>query len=130
MQLLIKRSKIFRLGNKKVVVNVGPMPQTVPEWARKTGTYEAGIKDGSILNVFDTAVQQQAVADKKQPKPADVGDGEPDEVDDSENEGSESGGVEEDIENDEPNAGESGPRAKSKGKGKTIGKGKQHGLQG
>ena len=51
MQLFLTRAKMFAQPNpigKSSMLTLGPGQNTAPDWVRETGTYKAGIADGSI----------------------------------------------------------------------------------
>lgn len=66
MQLMFKRAKIFMLGNKRFVSGPGTGAVPVPSWVMETGTYQNGIKDGSIINLTERAREQEEVLAKEE----------------------------------------------------------------
>ncbi len=72
MQLLLKRAKIFMLGNKRFVAGPGGGAVSAPSWVADTGTYQNGIKDGSIISLTANARAQEAElakAENREPDP-------------------------------------------------------------
>lgn len=50
MQLFLKRSKIFMLGNQRVTVARGG-PREVADWVSNSEDYKRGVSDGSIVDL-------------------------------------------------------------------------------
>jgi len=80
MLILLKRTKIFLLdkNGKEQRFMAGPGgPTKAPDWIRHTGTFDAGVADGSIIAVEPIKPKPTAVV--AEPEPADDGEAEEEE---------------------------------------------------